>query len=88
MDLLDQGRMTSLDNAEVRALASRYGDPDRILADEWIIDIPGITSPGSYTEYAKDPWKHEKAVADRAVAGTYEYYYPRAASSAKTSDGR
>ena len=77
VDLLDKGRMTSLDNPEVRALASRYGDPDRILADEWIIDIPGITSPGSYTEFSRDPWKHEKAVADRALAGTYEYYYPR-----------
>lgn len=78
VDLLDKGRMTSLDDTEVRALASRYGDPTALLADEWIIDIPGITSPGSYAEYAKDPWKHEKAVADRAMAGTYEYYYPRA----------
>ena len=75
--LLDKGRMTSLDNAEVRALASRYGNPDQILADDWVIDIPGITSPGSYEEFAKDPWKHEKAVADRVVAGTYEYFHPK-----------
>ena len=29
--LLDKGRMTSLDNPEVRALASRYGNPDDLL---------------------------------------------------------
>ena len=77
--LLEKGRMTPLDDKEVRALASRYGDPDRILADDWVIDIPGLTTPGNYQEYAKDPWKHEKAVADRVVAGTYEYFYPKAA---------
>jgi hypothetical protein len=77
VDVLDRGRMTSLDDAEVRALASRYGDPGRILDDDWIIDMPGINAPGSYAEYAKDPWKHEKAVMDKTVAGTYEFFYPK-----------
>jgi hypothetical protein len=49
----------------------------RVLADDWIIDMPGVSAPGSYEEYAKDPWKYEKNVVDKAVAGTYEYYYPR-----------
>jgi hypothetical protein len=78
VDVLDRGRLTSLDDAEVGALASRYGDPVRVLADDWIIDMPGVSAPGSYEEYAKDPWKYEKNVVDKAVAGTYEYYYPRA----------
>lgn len=77
VDVLDRGRMTSLDDAEVKALASRYGNPSRILDDDWIIDMPGINAPGSYEQYAKDPWKHEKAVVDKAVAGTYEYFYPK-----------
>ncbi len=81
VDVLDRGRMASLDDAEVKALASRYGNPTRILEDDWIIDVPGISSPGSYEQYAKDPWKHEKAVVDRAVAGTYEYFYPKAAAA-------
>ena len=55
--------------AEVKALASRYGDPVRVLADDWIIDMPGVSAPGSYEEYAKDPWKYEKDVVDKAVAG-------------------
>ena len=76
IELIDRGRMTAYEDPEIRALASRYGDPDRILADAWIIDIPGISSPGSYEEYAKDPWKHEKEVVDEAMAGSYEYYFP------------
>jgi len=44
--LIDNGRLTSLDNAEVRALASRYGDPDQLLAEDWRPEIPGINAPG------------------------------------------
>lgn len=81
VDILDGGRMTSLDDAEVKALASRYGNPARVLDDDWIIDMPGINAPGKYDDYAKDPWKYEKAVVDKAVAGTYQYYYPKKTGS-------
>jgi hypothetical protein len=75
--LCDKGRMTSLDNAEVRALASRYGDADRILAQEWIDEIPGINAPGDYMkDYAPDPWKKAKEILDAADAGTYEHLWP------------
>jgi hypothetical protein len=88
VDTLDRGRLTSLDDAEVRALASRYGDPTRVLEDDWIIDVPGISAPGSYAAYARDPWTYEKAVVDKAVAGTYEYYYPRTGTSAAAKADR
>jgi hypothetical protein len=39
----------------VRDLAAQYGDPDQLLHDDWIPEIPGITVPGSYEDYAKDP---------------------------------
>ena len=78
MTLYDKGRMTSLDNAEVRALASRYGDPDRILAQDWVDKIPGINAPGDYMkDYASEPWKSDKEVMDQVEAGTYEYFYPK-----------
>ena len=32
--------MTSLDHPEVRALASRYGNPDDVLAEDWIPEVP------------------------------------------------
>ncbi len=74
--LLDRGHMTSLDSAEVRALASRYGNPDRILSEDWIPDIQGINAPGKYEEYGSDPWKTAKGIVDSAIAGKYQHYYP------------
>ena len=74
--LVDKGHMTALDNAEVRALASRYGNPDVILSEDWIPEIPGINVPGRYQDYAANPWKYDKPVIDRAINGTYEHYYP------------
>jgi hypothetical protein len=74
--LFDRGHMTSLDSPEVRALASRYGDPNRILAEDWIAELPGINAPGNYADYAADPWKVVKPQMDRIYAGTYQYYHP------------
>jgi hypothetical protein len=79
LDIIKNGRMTSLDDAEVRALASRYGDPDKILAEDWVAEVPGINAPGNFQDYAKDPYKYHKAVNDKVVAGTYEHFYPPAA---------
>jgi hypothetical protein len=53
--ILDKGRLTALDDPEVRDIAARYGDPDRVLAEDWIPPIPGVTVPGSYADYAADP---------------------------------
>ncbi|MGH9198969.1 MAG: hypothetical protein ACRD1T_24980, partial [Acidimicrobiia bacterium] len=70
--LMDRGRLKSLDNPEVRALASRYGNPDEILTEDWVPEIPGINAPGDYArDYATDPWKYAKSVIDHAVGGTY-----------------
>jgi hypothetical protein len=86
--LLDKGRMTSLDNAEVRALASRYGNPDQILAEDWRPEIPGINAPGNYmTDYAPDPWKTVKMVIDKVLAGTYEHFYPKTAAAPGNTGG-
>jgi hypothetical protein len=53
--LIDRGRLTVLDDPEVRALAARYGDPDALLTEAWIPAIPGINVPGAYADYAADP---------------------------------
>jgi hypothetical protein len=76
LTLLDRGHMSSLGNPEVRALASRYGDPDEILAQEWIPEVPGINAPGKYEDYAANPWKYAKGVIDKVTAGSYEHFYP------------
>ena len=77
VNLLDKGRMTSLDHPEVRALASRYGDPDAVLAEDWIPEVPGINAPGDYLkDYAQNPGAYALKVVDKAVKGTYEHYFP------------
>jgi hypothetical protein len=53
--VIRNGRLTALDDPEVRRVASRYGDPDELLKEDWIPQIPGISCPGSYQEYARDP---------------------------------
>ena len=36
IDLIKDGRLTFLDDPEVRRLASKYGDPDELLSEDWI----------------------------------------------------
>lgn len=70
LTLVDRGHLTALNDPEVRVLASKYGDPDRILSEDWIPAIPGINAPGSYQEYAKDPWKYADAQMKKILNGT------------------
>ena len=53
--VIDKGHLAVLDDPEVRALAARHGDPDALLHEEWVPDIPGISAAGRYEEYARDP---------------------------------
>ena len=54
--VIDNGHLTALDDPEVIALASKYGDPKEILRDEWIPPMAGISVPGDYwKDYAPDP---------------------------------
>ena len=81
VNLLEKGHMTSLDNPEVRALASRYGDPDYLLTEDWIPEVPGINAPGDYLkDYAPDPGTYSLKVLDKANKGIYEHYFPGAGS--------
>jgi len=87
--LLDKGRLTSLDNPEVRALASRYGNPDQLLAEDWRPEIPGINAPGNYlTDYAPDPWRTVKLVIDKVLAGRYEHFFPPASGKSASATER
>ena len=77
LTLVEKGRISALDDPEVRLLASRYGDPDEILRAEWVPNIPGISSPGDYQkDYADYPWTHIEKVMAQIEDGTYPYLYP------------
>ena len=38
--IVDKGELTAYKSPEIRALASRYGDPNEVLAEDWIPHIP------------------------------------------------
>ena len=56
LTVIDKGHLTALNNAGVRAMAKKYGDPDELLSEAWVPALPGINVPGDYMEdYARDP---------------------------------
>ncbi len=56
MKIIDKGRITILDDPEVRKVAAKYGDPDELLKEEWFPAIPGINYPGDYMrDYGQNP---------------------------------
>jgi hypothetical protein len=76
--------MTSLDHPEVRALASRYGDPDYLLTEDYIPELPGINAPGDYLrDYAPNPGKYALGVLQKAQDGTYSHYFPKSPQGTK-----
>ena len=61
---------------QIRALASRYGDPDEILRRDYIPMLPGVNAPGSYDDYAKNPSAHWTQWAKSVEDGTNAYFKP------------
>lgn len=54
--VVDQGRLKALDDARIRELAARHGDPEQLLEEDWIPAIPGLNMDGDYyRDYAGDP---------------------------------
>jgi hypothetical protein len=59
--IVDKGRITAMDDPEIRALAIKYGDPDDLLKFDWIPPLPGINCEGNYLQdYAPDPLAYLK----------------------------
>jgi hypothetical protein len=82
VNLLEKGHMSTLDNPEVRALASRYGDPDYLLTEDWIPEVPGINVPGDYLkDYAPNPGRYSLQVMEKAQNGSYTHYFPKTATA-------
>ncbi len=69
--VLDRGRLVALDDPAVRDLAATHGDPDELLAEDWTPPVPGITVPGSYDDYARDPaaYTYSEAAGEGEGAG-------------------
>jgi len=76
----EKGYIKAFDDPEVRALASRYGDPDLIFRYEWIPSIPGVNVPGDYKkDFAGDPWGYLMREWKSIQNGSYKYFVDRIA---------
>ena len=54
--VIEKGRLTAFDYPEVRKVAAKYGDPDKLLRELWVPALPGINYPGDYQQdYGNDP---------------------------------
>ncbi|MBI3940810.1 MAG: hypothetical protein HY315_08245 [Acidobacteria bacterium] len=61
LKIIDKGHLTALDDPEVRALASRYGEADQLLREDWIPAIPGINTKGDFMrDFGSDPLLYRK----------------------------
>jgi len=70
--VIDNGHLTALDDPRVRALASKYGNPDDLLREEWYPPIPGISYPGDYMrDFGNDPsawvWKELNGLLPKTI---------------------
>jgi hypothetical protein len=66
--VIDRGRLTVLDDPDVRRLASLIANPDDLLSYDWVPAIPGINYQGDYDrDFAPDPVSWVK----RDVAGEF-----------------
>jgi hypothetical protein len=74
--LIEHGGLTALQDTYVRALASRYGNPNDILRRDYISAMPGINMPGSYEQYARNPGAYWIRWAESIESGKYDYFKP------------
>jgi len=70
----DKGHLVLLEDPEVRAIASKYGDPEDILSEEGQTPIPGINAPGDYwKDYAQDPVRYLVRQREEVRSGKSPY---------------
>ncbi|HLC27686.1 MAG TPA: hypothetical protein VJM80_13075 [bacterium] len=43
--VVENGRLTALDDPKVRQVAAKYGDPDKLLEEIWIPAVSGVNAP-------------------------------------------
>jgi len=54
--IVDKGWLTAMSDPDIRSLATKYGDPDRLLSYDWVPPVPGINCEGEYLkDYAPNP---------------------------------
>lgn len=73
---LERGAFVDGWDPEVRALAARYGEPDKLLRKDFVHPLPGINVPGNYNDYARNPGDYWKQWARDIESGSSKYLKP------------
>jgi hypothetical protein len=71
--LIEHGRLNSFNDLQVRALAARYGNPDKILTHTYIPPLPGINVAGDYNTYGKNPGQYWIDWSKKILDGSSPY---------------
>lgn len=50
----EAGRLAAYDDQEVRDLSATFGDPEPLLSDDRVSEVPGISVPVACTEHVPD----------------------------------
>jgi hypothetical protein len=74
--LIEHGGLTAMQDVYVRALTSRYGNPNAILRRDYVPALPGINAAGKYEDYARNPGAYWTRWAEKIEDGTYEFFKP------------
>jgi len=60
--IVDKGWLAIMSDPAIRALATKFGDPDKLLSYDWVPPLPGINCEGDYLkDYAPNPVAYLKA---------------------------
>jgi hypothetical protein len=71
----EKGHPEIFKSAELRALVSKYGNPDTIFSYDWVPDMPGVNMPGNHDrDYGADPFAFLKAEWALLKSGKYTHY--------------
>ncbi|MBI3939375.1 MAG: hypothetical protein HY315_00945 [Acidobacteria bacterium] len=74
LKMVDNGHLVALEDAEVKALATRYGDVGKLLREDRVPAIPGVNVPGDqWKSFAADPVPYFSREAKEIAEGTYKY---------------
>jgi hypothetical protein len=59
IEVIRDGHLTALDDPRVVECASSFGKPAAdLLTERWVPQVPGITAPGKYADYASNPARY------------------------------
>lgn len=65
--IVDKGWISAMSDPDIRAIAAKYGLPDKLLSYDWVPPLPGINCDGDYLkDYAPNPMAYLKSRLEKS----------------------